>query len=226
MRQTFVLIHGAWHGGWCWRGVADLLVARGHTVHAPTLSGVGERSHLSSAGINLMTHVQDVVNEVEWKDLRNIVLCGHSYAGMVITGAAERIHDRVGSIIYLDAFFPQNGQSLDDIVGGARPAPGGMVAPITAEEFNVSAAHRDWVNRKMTPHPAACFSERLSLTGAVERIPKKSYVLATVGTLPPFRAAYDRVSKDRGWRTYTVGCGHDVMIDKPAELAEILLGAV
>jgi len=218
---TFLLVHGAWHGGWCWQRVVDILVKRGHTVHAPTLSGVGERSHLSSERINLSTHVLDIVNEVKWKDLDKIVLCGHSYGGMVITGAVERIHERVASIVYLDAFVPQNGQSLNDIAGVARPD--GMVAPITAEQFNVNAADRAWVNAKMTPQSGACFSERLAVTGVLNEVPRKAYVKARVGSSPHFTANYDRLSKDGSWQTYEVDCGHDVMIDKPQELADILL---
>jgi pimeloyl-ACP methyl ester carboxylesterase len=222
---TFVLIHGAWHGGWCWERVSQILQKQGHRVYAPTLTGVCERSHLSNEKVSLATHVLDVVNEVKWKDLDRIVLCGHSYGGMVITGAAEHIHERVASIVYLDAFLPQNGQSLDDIVGAVREAKG-PVPPITAEQFNVNAADRAWVNSKTTPQSAACFSEKLVLTGAVNKIPKKTYVMANVGTSPPFRANYERLKSDQAWRTYTVECGHDVMIDKPAELAVILTSAV
>jgi pimeloyl-ACP methyl ester carboxylesterase len=218
---TFVLIHGAWHGGWCWERVSHILQKKGHKVYAPTLTGVGERSHLANERVNLTTHVLDVVNEVKWKDLDSIVLCGHSYGGMVITGAAEQIHERVSAIVYLDAFLPQNGQSLDDIVGAVRDTKG-PVPPITAEQFNVNAADRAWVNSKMTPQSAACFSEKLVLTGAVNRIAKKTYVMANIGTSPPFRANYERLKADRAWRTFTVDCGHDVMIDKPAELADIL----
>jgi len=224
--STFVLIHGAWHGGWCWQRVADILQNSGHTVHAPTLTGVGERSHLSNEHVNLTTHVLDVVNEVKWKRLDNVILCAHSYGGMVITGAAEHIHANVSSIVYVDAFLPRNGQSLDDIVGAPGPATNGMAIPITAERFNVNAADRDWVDAQMTPQSAACFSERLALTGAINKIAKKTYVLAKIGTLPHFQANYDRLSSDGAWRTHTVDCGHDVMIDKPAELARILTSAI
>ena len=225
-RKTYVLIHGAWYGGWLWQRVADILVSHGHTVHAPTLTGVGERSHLARANVNLTTHILDVVNEVRWKDLDQIVLCGHSYAGMVITGAAEQIQDRIASIVYVDAFVPQNGQSLNDIVGQVSPAEDGLVAPITAEQFSVSPENRNWVDAKATPQSAACFSQVLAVTGAAERIPRKTYVMAALGTLPPFRAAYDRLSKDSSWRTYAVGCGHDIMIDRPVELADLLMGAL
>jgi pimeloyl-ACP methyl ester carboxylesterase len=225
--KTFVLVHGAWHGGWCWQRVVDLLVRKGHAVHAPTLTGLGERSHLLSPEINLSTHVADIVNEVSWKDLDGIVLCGHSYGGMVISRAAERLADRIASIVYLDAFVPEDGQSLYDIVGAELPVVDGyLVAPITAEQFNVNEADRAWINAKMTHQPAACFSERLTLSGAAQRVPKKTYIRATVGEQPQFQSAFERLSADPGWTTHAVDCGHDVMIDKPAELAELLVGAI
>jgi pimeloyl-ACP methyl ester carboxylesterase len=181
---------------------------------------------LQSKRINLTTHVLDVVNEVRWKDLNNIVLCGHSYGGMVITGALERIHDCVASVAYLDAFLPQNGQSLDDITGITRATTNGLVAPITAEQFDVNAADRAWVNAKMTLQSGACFSEKLAVSGVLDKIRRKTYVRAHIGTSPHFGANFDRLSKDANWRTFTVQSGHDVMVDEPAELAEILMSSM
>lgn len=224
-KSTFVLIHGAWFGGWCWQRVADILQLAGHTVFAPTLSGVGERSHLRGMEINLTTHVLDVVNELRWKDLRNIVLCGHSYGGMVITGAAEHIHESIASIVYLDAFFPQNGQCLNDMAGIERPATG-LIPPIPAEQFNVNVADREWVNSKLTPQAGACFAEKALQTGAAHKVPKKAYILAAVDTLPAFQSAYEQFSQTPGWTTYSIDCGHCVMLDKPLQLAELLMKSV
>src|SRR5215207_1008720 len=109
---TFVLVHGAWAGGWAWMRVADILVAPGHRVYTPTLSGLGERSHLADRNIDLTTHVNDIVNEIRWKDLENIVLVGHSYSGFVITGVAEHVLERIASIVYVDASIPSDGQSF------------------------------------------------------------------------------------------------------------------
>lgn len=222
--STFVLVHGAWHGGWCWSRVAARLQAEGHTVHAPTLTGVGERSHLAGPSVNLSTHVADVVGEVEWKDLGDIVLCGHSYGGMVISGAAERLEGRIASIVYLDAFLPEDGQSLADIAGGVYE-PGTMVTPITAEAFNVNEADRAWVNAKMTPQPSGTFTERLVLTGAAMRVPRKTYIQALVGPAPFFTAAYERAAADPSWTALQIDCGHDVMVDRPADLARMLVEA-
>jgi len=220
---TFVLVHGAWHGGWCWQRVADRLIAQNHRVFAPTLTGVCERSHLSSPGINLSTQISDVVNEIRWKDLDRVVLVGHSYGGMVITGVAEQIGSRIASIVYLDAFIPADGQSVATMSGGLPDSE--FFAPITAEQFAVNAADRAWVNSKMTPQSMACFTERLSVSGAYQRIAKKTYIRAGAFPMPIFDAALEAARKDPSWTTHSVDCGHDVMIDKPDELTNILVGA-
>lgn len=222
---TFVLVHGAWHGGWCWQRVARLLQDKGHTVHAPTLAGVGERSHLSNPGINLTTHVLDVVNEIRWKELEDFVLVGHSYGGMVVTGAAERLPGKIASIVYLDAFLPADGQSLYDILGQEHQAENGLVRPLPAEFFHVNARDRAWVDRMMTPQSAACFSEKLPVRGALASIAGKTYVKANQGALPPIEANYARLSSDPAWQCRELDCGHDVMIDRPEEVVRILLDA-
>jgi pimeloyl-ACP methyl ester carboxylesterase len=110
--KTFVLVHGAWHGGWCWRRVSDLLERRGHKVFTPTMTGLGERSHLIDPKVNLATHVTDIVNVIKWEGLGDIVLVGHSYGGAIISGVAEQVGDKIGSLVFLDAFVPENGDSL------------------------------------------------------------------------------------------------------------------
>jgi pimeloyl-ACP methyl ester carboxylesterase len=220
-RTTFVLVHGAWHGGWCWRRVADRLTAKGHYVVAPTLSGVGERSHLQPDSINLTTQIDDVVGEIKWKDLDGIVLVGHSYAGMVITGVAEKLPSRIAAIVYLDAFLPGDGQSLYGINHMPTP-PGPVVQPRPAAYFHVNATDSAWVDSKLTPHPVQCFSEKLKVTGANQAIPTKVYIRAPLFKIAAFDDALKRCQADRSWKTETVTCGHDVMIDQPAELTTIL----
>src|SRR2546421_8767740 len=112
--STFVLVHGAWHGSWCWKRVRKALQAQGHDVFTPTLTGVGERSHLLARNINLDTHIDDVVNLIRWEELTDVVLCGHSYGGAVISGAASRVGDRISALVYLDAFVLEDGESLHD----------------------------------------------------------------------------------------------------------------
>lgn len=220
--RTFVLVHGAWHGGWCWRRVADRLTAKGHYVVAPTLSGVGERSHLKAEDIDLMTHVNDVVGEMKWKDLDDVVLVGHSYGGMVITGVAEQMRDRIAAIVYLDAFMPADGQSLADLVGKKDRWPEPVVPPHPAAYFHVNEKDAAWVQSKLTPHPTQCFTEKLKVTGAYQSIAKKLYVRAPLFAQKGFDQALERCRADHSWQTATVTCGHDVMIDQPEELTAML----
>jgi pimeloyl-ACP methyl ester carboxylesterase len=219
---TFVLVHGAWHGGWCWQRVSERLTAQGHRVFAPTLTGVGERSHLDSPSVDLSTHIRDVVNEIRWKDLENVVLVGHSYGGMVISGVAEQVAPKIASIVYLDAFVPADGQSLVDLGGKLDAGP--FTAPIPAARFAVNEADRAWVDSKMTPQSSACFTEKIRLTGAYQKIPRKTYIRAK--NFPGFAATFERIRSDDSWETRVVDCGHDVMIDQPDELTSILLGLI
>ncbi len=222
-RSPFVLVHGAWHGGWCWRRVADRLAAKGRYVVAPTLSGVGERSHLANDSINLSTHIDDVVNEIKWKDLEGLVLVGHSYGGLVITGVAERIRERIAAIVYLDAFLPKDGQSLSALRSPtASPLPDHLVPPISAANFHVNAKDAAWVDSKMTPHPVNCFTETLRFTDAYQTIAEKLYIRALDFPSTSFDAALERCRTDRAWKTVVMKCGHDIMIDQPTELATIL----
>ncbi len=230
-KHTFVLVHGAWHGGWCWRRVSDLLTARGHEVFAPTLTGVGERAHLLSSAIGLDTHVADIVNVFEFEDIRDAVLVGHSYGGMVVTGVAERLPGRIKSIVYLDAFVPADNQSMLDIVseerrkqiGEAAAKSGGLsVPPIPAAVFKVNQADQAWVDSKCTIHPFKTMTDKVRTTGARERIAKKGYVRAADYPSPYFSMIYDKLKADPAWRSYALPCGHDVMVDMPERLTEIL----
>ena len=233
MAYTFVLVHGAWHGGWCWRRVADRLRGSGHAVFTPTLTGLGERSHLLRAGIELSTHVTDVVNVMTWERLSDVVLCGHSYGGMVISGVAEQMTAAIRSIVFLDAFVPQNGESALDLTGPAvqeitRAAlqRGDLaVPPRPAEAFGVNAADRAWVDRMCVPQPIGAFTEKIVLTGARDRIARKSFIRAASYANPGFDRALAAAKSDPAWRTYEVSCGHDVMVDAPDRLTEILLEA-
>jgi pimeloyl-ACP methyl ester carboxylesterase len=227
--KTFLLVHGAWHGGWCWRRVADLLTARGHRVFTPTLTGLGERSHLMNGGIKLATHVTDVVNVIRWEGLRDIVLCGHSYGGMVVSGVAEQVSS-IASMVFLDAFVPENGDRLVDAtsaaareaIEAAAKSGSATVPPRPAAFFQVNEADRAWVDAMCTPHPLATLLDKIVLTGARGRIAKKAYVRAQNYPNPSFDAAYAKLRSDPAWRVYALPCGHDVMVDMPERLAEIL----
>jgi pimeloyl-ACP methyl ester carboxylesterase len=231
MAYTFVLVHGAWHGGWCWRRVANRLRGGGHDVFTPTLTGLGERSHLVRAGIDLKTHIADVVNVIKWEGLSDVVLCGHSYGGFVISGVAEAMAPAVRSIVFLDAFVPENGDTVHDLTAPAvretvRTATqhGDLVIPPrAAEAFGVNAADRAWVDRLCVGQPIGTFTDKIMLTGARERIERKSYIRAKSYPNPGFDRAYDALKSDPSWRLYDVACGHDVMVDNPDRLTEILL---
>jgi pimeloyl-ACP methyl ester carboxylesterase len=221
-RQVDVLlIPGAWHGAWCYRRVADLLIARGHKVHALTLTGLGDRVHLASDAVNMDTHIADIVNFVKWEDLNNFVLVGHSYGGLPITGAADQIGDKVSSIIYLDAFIPEDGQSMVDIV--KRPMPStGTAPPFPAKAFKVNEKDEAYVNAKMTPQPINTYTQKIKVAGAYKKIAKKTYVRSLQFNNPAFQVLYEALKQDAAWKTHTLDCGHDMMVDKPEELAGIL----
>jgi pimeloyl-ACP methyl ester carboxylesterase len=231
--SAFVLVPGAWHGSWCWKRVRKLLQAQGHDVFTPALTGVGERSHLLSPAVNLETHVEDVVNLIRWEELSDVVLCGHSYGGCVIGGAADRVPDRIAALVYLDAFVLADGESLHSrlpdpmrnaqLEAAREKGDGWKVPPIPAEVFKVNAKDAGWVNRQCTQQ-LATFTQPLRLTGGIERVRKVTYVLATGFEATPFPPFYER-AKAKGWKTLTVDCGHDVMLDMPEELARILVEA-
>ena len=231
--RTFVLVHGSWHGGWCWRRVSDRLEKLGHKVFAPTLTGLGERSHLLDEKVNLTTHITDVVNVIKWERLTNVVLCGHSYAGYPVSGALEQIGSAVSSIVYLDSFLPDNGDSILE-KGNPRVAETIRAAvekkqlslpPLPASFFQVNEADRAWVDSMCTPQPLGTYTEKLVLTGAREGIAKKTYIRAKGYAQPIFDTAEEKLKKDPTWRVLPVQSGHDVMIDTPDRLVEMLLEA-
>ncbi len=233
MSATFVLVHGAWHGGWCWRRVADRLRARGDAVFTPTLTGLGERSHLLRPAIDLNTHIADVANLMRWEELADVVLCGHSYGGFVISGVAELMEPAIRSLVFVDAFVPRSGESLEQLTGqavrdairAARARGDFVVPPRSAEAFAVNPADRAWVDRLCVPQPLATFTDAIALAGARERIARKTYIRARSYASPGFDRACDALCQDASWRVHEVPCGHDVMVDMPERLAEMLVEA-
>ena len=232
---TFVLVQGAWLGSWYWKRVRSQLQAAGHDVFTPTLTGLSDRSHLLSKDINLETHILDVVNLIRWEELSGIVLCGHSYGGCVVTGVADRVPDRVRSLIYLDAFVLEDGENLVQHVAveqyrtlleGARNfGDGWKVPPIPAEVFNINAADADWLKRQYTFHPLGCFEQPLKLSGSIGQIKNITYILAEgFRESSPFPPFFEK-AKTKGWKTVTMSCGHIPMLDQPEKLTQILLQA-
>src|ERR1035437_3189408 len=218
--RTFVFVHGAWGGGWQWKKVDALLPAHGHKVYRPTLTGLGERVHLASPEINLSTHITDVVNFILWENLYDIVLVGHSYGGMVITGVIDRVPDRIRQVIFLDAVVPIDGESLNVAFGGAPMAdqikdgfiPANWVKPGHPIPYDV-------------PHPAKTFSEPVSYKNPAALKLAGAYLLAVAPGKKPEDSRlykfYER-ARSRGWTTLTMEADHNPEWFKPKELTALL----
>ena len=228
----FVLVHGAWSGAYRWRKLRPVLTHAGHNVFSPTLSGLADREHLLSREINLTTHIDDVAKLVEFEDLRDIVLVGHSYGGMVVTGAADRIADRIAHLVYVDAFLPGDGQSLYSMGGGRRPGDGPadnewLVPPAGNREW-ASDAERDWNNSRRRPQPAACFSEPVHLAMPLEaRDFTRTFILAGADGETGFKRMYDEIEDNPKWRTHVFeDARHMIPETHVPQLTEVLLSLV
>ena len=229
---SFVLVHGAWHGGWCWVRVARLLRDAAHEVYTPTLTGLGERAHLASAEVDLETHVHDVVGLLEAEELRNVILVGHSYAGLVISGVAAHAANRLSHLVYLDAFVPESGRALLDYLGpraeavreSARTAGDGWrIPPFPPERFGVTSQRdRDWLLRRLVPQPLKSFEQPLSAVGG-EKL-KRAYVYCSSPAMGAFDQFAERLREDRKWLYHEIKTGHDAMVTAPGEVAKFLLG--
>jgi len=233
---TFVLVHGAWHGGWCWLRVARLLRDAAHEVYTPTLTGLGERAHLLSPEVDLDLHIRDVAAVMEYEDLREVILTGHSYGGMVITGAADRGADRVSRLVYLDAANPKDGQSLVDVSGGyitwtrqLGTVVDGVELVLLPETSDVGLMYgvtdpddAAWMISRLTGHPWRCFEQPLTLTDEASygAIPQYHIVCtSTLATRDPELIAEARA----GGRLWDIDTGHDLMITEPRRVADALL---
>lgn len=234
-RATFVLVHGAWQGNWVWERVADQLRAAGHRVYTPSLTGLGERAHLATPEIDLETHIADVMGVIEHHELDGIVLCGHSYGGMVVGGAADRLPSRIKSLVFLDAFIPAQGKSLFDFQppemaqrtrDEVRTEGGGWrVKRISAADFGVqNAVDVARLDRRAVPQPVGTMEQKANITGAWEKIPQLVYIRAAGHPRQTFAQFGERVRKDPAWQYFEVPCGHNVMLDMPEALTGILLG--
>jgi pimeloyl-ACP methyl ester carboxylesterase len=228
---TYVLVHGAWHGGWCWAKVSRLLRDAGHDVYTPTLTGLGERAHLARPEIDLETHVQDLVAVLESEELRQVTLVGHSYGGMVITGAAARTSGRIGHLVYLDAFVPEAGKSLFDYVGDRAAAmreaavthgEGWKLPSFTPEQFGVTSQRdTEWLNKHLVFQPLRTFEQPLAAAGG-ERL-KRSYIYCSKPAIGASDQFAERLRNDRKWTFHELKTGHDAMVTTPGELAKILM---
>lgn len=222
-----MLVHGAWHGGWCWRFVRPLL--KGHEVHAPSLTGLGERKHLARPDIDLDTHIADVVSLLEMEDLRDVTLVGHSYGGMVVTGAADRASARIERLVYLDAFVPEDGKCLLDYVVPERAArmreegerAGSVTPPPLSLWGLIQPEHIDFVKPREVRHPYRTMTQRLRLTGKADHLPK-TFIYCSSPATGSFDQFAAKCRHAANWKFFELATGHDAMILMPARVAELL----
>ena len=232
--RTYVLVHGAWHGGWVWnaKGVAAALRAKGHTVTTPTLTGIGERKGNAAAGYDLETHVQDIVDHIEMENLQDIHLVGWSYGGVVVTGVLARITERVKSVIYFDAFVPDDGQSLFDYVEPAvRPtmlsckAANKFVPPIPMSVFGVKdPSVIEYVQARQVDQAWQTYFQPVKALKVRPNIPH-AYIRCTDFDNPSFDAFLEKFKKDPLFTTYVLKTSHHAMLTAPKETIELLAKA-
>ena len=227
---TFLVAHGAWGAGYAWRKMHPLMAAHGYRLVTPTYTGLGERAHLASPANNLDTHIQDILAVIKYEDLRDIVLIGHSYGGMVATGVADRARDRISQLIYLDAFVPRNGEALFDLVSseaqrfmrqGAKAGDGWRVPPLEVPP-DTPEADRHWLAERRMPQSIKCFESKLCFTGGEITVPR-SYIYCQRATpADTFRPFANRAKNEPGWRYYEIDASHSPHVTAPAALASLL----
>ena len=239
--STYVLVHGAWHGGWCWRYVRRELESVGHRVLSPTLTGLGERAHLMSAEISLETHIKDVAGVIETEELQSVILVGHSYGGMVITGVADGLKNRISHIVYLDAALPEDGQTM--LTQGPQRSRQEIAASETALRslssdgvtmripdvriFGVEDATEGqiaWLERRLTPHPLKTWFDPIRLEqGGPAGLPG-TYIHCTSPIMQNTSFGYhaERLRSQSDWTVLELETGHNAMISAPTDLAKLL----
>jgi pimeloyl-ACP methyl ester carboxylesterase len=228
---TFLICHGAWSAGWAWKKVRPLLRAAGHEVFTPTYSGLGERAHQSSRAISLDTHIADVLGVIECEDLKDIVLVGHSYGGMVATGVADRAPERIGRLVYLDAFVPENGQSLHDLVPdhhralqleGAAARGDGWLVPPNPSPPDTSPEDLAWITPRRRGQPLDTLTQKIVLTNAGPA-PPRAYIYCT--RAPP-EDVFGRFARQfrsvPGWTYFEIDASHSPNVTAPEALVRIL----
>jgi pimeloyl-ACP methyl ester carboxylesterase len=230
--KTFVLLHGAWHGAWCWRDVASGLRAAGHRVFTPTQTGSGERAHLLTRHISLDRYVRDVVDLLEAEDLMEVVLVGHSFGGISISGAADRVPHRIRHLVYLDSLILNDGQSAFSIIPpdvaamrrALASASGGVSIPVPdPAAFGVTVPEQAaWLRKECTPHPLSTYEDVFRLAGEVGNGLPATYIAVTPHYVPT-TASRDYARARADWRYLELEAGHDAMVTTPAALTEILL---
>jgi pimeloyl-ACP methyl ester carboxylesterase len=232
--QTFVLVHGACHGGWCWARVAERLRDAGHRVLTPTLTGHGDRVHLLSPDVGLATYIEDIVATLEMEEVAEAILVGHSFAGGPITGAADRVPERIAHLVYLDAFLPRNGESVfsflaPELVAARRKlageTSGGLTYPAGSPGSFAVTAPEDvaWLERRLRPEPLRGYEDALSLTHPFGNGRRTTYIACVMPPYPAMAAMHARARSETSWRYLELATGHDAMVLAPAALSDMLL---
>ena len=227
----FVVAHGAWSAGWAWKKMHPRLRSLGHTLVTPTYTGIGERVHLAHPGIDLTTHIDDIVKTLEFEDLSDVVLIGHSYGGMVATGVADRASERLSQLVYLDAFVPRDGQCLldlqppgarDRMLDAVRTAGEGWRVPSNPLPPDTSAEDVAWAMPRRVMQPVKTFEQPVRLTGAVDRLPRTYIYCKRSGPGDVFRQFADRARTEPGWRRHEIDASHNPHITIPDVLTDLL----
>jgi pimeloyl-ACP methyl ester carboxylesterase len=228
---TFLVIHGAWGAGWAWKKMRPLLRERGHALFTPTQTGIGERSHLAGPNVDLEMHIADNLAVLEFEDLREVVLIGHSYGGMVATGVADRACARIAQLVYLDAFVPRDGEAAIDLAGAGarerllenvRTQSAGWGVPANPMPPDTSEADRAWALPRRVPQPPNAFLQPARLTGAVDRLPRTYIYCTRPGPGDMFRQFADRARAEPGWAYHELDASHNPHITMPETLAALL----
>jgi len=219
----FVFAHGAWHGGWGFADLARRLEAAGHAAWRPTLTGLGERAHLAVAPVNLDTHIEDIVQVLQCEDLHDVVLCGHSYGGLVVAGVADRCAERLKALVFLDAYVPRDGDSCWSLAGDfyrrifieGMGADGRSTAP---------PPHLKARDPRFVAQPLATLTQGLKLrNGGVETVRRRGMAWARRHEHSPFTETYERLRRDPQWEVEAMDGGHDLMGELPEQTAAFLL---
>lgn len=230
---TFVIVHGALGGGWEWRGVAQRLAARGHDVFRPTLTGLGERAHLLVPQIDLDTHIEDILGVLHWEDLEQVILCGHSYGGMVITGVADRAAERLAHLVYIDAFVPRDGQSANDLIppafaetmfrGPAREQGDGWRVPcaVWPRLTGVPDEVADWYAARLTDQSLRCFEQPVRLGDDRPAVPR-TYIRCSQDPEHGMFGPFAQRARAEGWDYHVLATEHDAQITDPDGVASLL----
>jgi pimeloyl-ACP methyl ester carboxylesterase len=226
MGATFLVCHGAWSAGWAWKKMHPLMAAAGHRLVTPTYTGLGERAHLANPSIDLETHIEDILNVIHYEDLRDIVLVGHSYGGMVATGVADRRRDIVRQLIYIDAFVPEDGQSLFDLNKMAAlklaESGDGWRVPPNPTPPDTSPVDLEWLTARRVDMPIKCLDTKLKLRGGKLTLPR-SYIYATrITPADPFGPFAARARKEPGWSCHAIDASHSPFVTAPEALMALM----